>query len=80
MAEEVIYVFYDATGNEWGSFQTRNFQEALEYAQENMLQVMEEVYEYSETRPVDGADFTDKTYLPEEDVPGATIDHGGGDG
>ena len=37
-----------------------NKEDAIKYARENGLKVVEEEYEYSDSYPVEGADFTDK--------------------
>lgn len=53
-----VYSFRDADGEDAGEFKTQNFEEARQYAQKNSLCVVENVYEWQEAIPVDGADFT----------------------
>jgi hypothetical protein len=58
MAQISVYTFEDKDGNSDGVYQTQDFREAKQYAMDNSLRVIENVYEWSEAIPVEGADFT----------------------
>lgn len=59
-----LYSFEDNQGNEEGTYTTTNFLEAKEYARRNKARIIEHVYEWSESVPVDRCDFTE----PDEDA------------
>jgi len=62
-----VYTFEDKDGNEFGAYQTQDFEEAKRYAQEGSLRVIENVFEWSEAIPVEGADYTKTDDEDDED-------------
>jgi hypothetical protein len=54
----VLYTFESKDGHEAGTFQTHNSQEAKEYAQQNGLRVVENIFEFSESIPIPEWDYT----------------------
>jgi hypothetical protein len=67
-----LYSFEDADGNESGTFTTREIEEAKQYAQDNGLRVIANVYEWSEAVPVSGCDYTGADADDDEDDDDAT--------
>lgn len=70
MKELTVYTFDNSDGDA-DSFETMNFEEAKEYAQENNLKIIENTYEWQERFPCFGQDYTvtererPSTVLPE---------------
>lgn len=60
MSTMSLYTFQDAHGQDHGSYSTTSTTEAKEYAQRHRLQVVENVYEWTEAIPVPEWDYTDK--------------------
>lgn len=58
MATISLYTFENAEGSEYGVYSTQDPSEAREYASRYGLRVVENVYEWSESVPVEGWDFT----------------------
>lgn len=59
-----VYSFEDKDGNEYGTWNTQNYQEAKEHAQKYELRLMENIYEWQERVPVEGDDYTPKQQFP----------------
>lgn len=53
-----VYAFVDANGNEVGSYTTQNPTEAKEHAQRYGYRVIAHKFEFADSEPVDGWDFT----------------------
>lgn len=53
-----LYTFEDAEGNEFGTYNTQKASEAESYARANNLRVIDNIYEWEESVPVPGWDFT----------------------
>lgn len=51
-----VYCFEDAEGNEFGSFNTQNYEEAKRFASENRLRIVARVFEFADSEYLD--DFT----------------------
>lgn len=48
-------------------FHTQDYQEALAYAQRSQLMVIENTYEWADSGPVTGADYTPEAQASDED-------------
>jgi hypothetical protein len=69
MSQLCVYTFEDKDGHEVGCWSTQNAQEAKEHGQAYNYNVMENVYTWEESIPVEGWDFATQAAgnEPEED-------------
>jgi hypothetical protein len=56
-----VYSFDDGDGMGTSMYTTQDYREAVEFAQQAGFRVVENVYEWVESVPLEVADFTDKS-------------------
>jgi hypothetical protein len=71
-----VYSFEDKDGNEFGTYRTQDPNRARDYARDNKLRVIANIYRFDESVACD--DFTEKDEPETEDDDGETDEGGEG--